>query len=376
MWSLFTRFRVCVFLALLTCLTNIAHAGLTGPPESYVQPIDDGKHMLVMFSPAAVMDDTGNEATLPGGQTVKLRDTFPTSGLYEIGLTEPVWEADWYGQHGLVVLSQDGRYAVSINLFGDGQYPTGPTSWGIKFYDRGVEIKRHDVAELVDYPSLMEFTTTDWHFLWIDDSVPQPLDGRYFTLRTSTRATFRFDITTGEIVEEHRFWRRAARMGIVVLVVVGVLAAAAVGLRLGRSDLGTFARESVSNEEPPELSSAPKTRSYSLRSLFVLMTVVAVICWIPHIAMFAVSLVGAVRTTRWSRRRRMRKASLGRLRRLAAGVDVQSLLDVRENLAEVKELDSRSSQLFAGSPQQRIALLDHAAVRAVRFIGLLLLYRG
>jgi hypothetical protein len=152
------------------CSANIAHAGLSGPPPSYFQLTADGKHMLVMLSTVPVVDDFGNSCTLPDGQKVRLRDEFPSGGLYKLGSTKPVWKADWYEERGQVALSADGGYAVRINRFGDGTYVSGGAlSWGLKFYEQGVEIKTHDVTDLIDYPSLMEFTSADWHFLWFDD---------------------------------------------------------------------------------------------------------------------------------------------------------------------------------------------------------------
>ncbi|MCO6458759.1 MAG: hypothetical protein J5I93_25915 [Pirellulaceae bacterium] len=199
------------------------------------------------------------------------------------------------------MLSADGRYAVRINRFGDCAYASGGTlSWGLKFYERGVEIKSHDVADLIDYPSLMEFTSSDWHFLWYHD-FPEVLAGRYFDLSTSTRDTYRFDVTTGEIVEEQRFWRNVARASIVAVVAMAILGGAWSAVRIHkRSATPTAALPADSLHDP---TNDARKRSYGLRSLFVVMTTVAIFCWIPHVATFALTIVLAVLATRWSRRR-------------------------------------------------------------------------
>jgi hypothetical protein len=71
----------------------------------------------------------------------------------------------------------------------------------------------------------MEFTSWDWHYLWIDDSVydAEVLDG-FIVLETTTRESYRFDVSTGEIVEQFRFWRWIARGGIAILGAFGLTA--------------------------------------------------------------------------------------------------------------------------------------------------------
>ena len=47
---------------------------------------------------------------------------------------------------------------------------------------------------------------------------PEEPKGTLFHLTTSTHASYNFDITTGEILEEHRLWRQVARFGLVTLI--------------------------------------------------------------------------------------------------------------------------------------------------------------
>jgi hypothetical protein len=303
--------RAAVVCFVTMCLASVADAGLSGPPESYVKATADGQHMLVMLSSTPVADDRGDSCTLPDGQQVRLRETFPVSGLYGVGSTTPIWQADWYGRRGYVELSDDGRYAVCVNLFGDGAYMRGgPLSWGVMFYDRGVEIKSHDVADLIDYPSLMEFTTSDYHYCWMDDSAPEELNGKFFDLTTSTRARFRFDITTGEIVEEHRFWRWAGRYAIASILVIAPFGAVSLIRRL-RVEQHIPGEAHAMSDERGKAGGRENRHSFSLRVLFFVMTTAAIFCWIPHVATFVLSAVIAFGVTRWAKRRRRTVAYVG-----------------------------------------------------------------
>jgi hypothetical protein len=89
----------------------------------------------------------------------------------------------------------------------------------VRFYDAGVEIKNYDVVELVDFPSQMRFTTSDWHFDWLGDR-PCELVENHFILYTSTHDMFRFDIRTGAIVSQMRWWRWVLQISTTLLSVV------------------------------------------------------------------------------------------------------------------------------------------------------------
>lgn len=279
-------------------------AGLSGPPPSYVIPASDGKHMLVMLSPVLLAEDTGNDCVLPNGEKVKLRERFPSSGLYESGSTTPVWAVDWYElEYGPVRISADGRYVVRVNHFGGGGWGEGvKLRWGIKFYDAGREIRSYDVAELVDYPSLMPLVTCDWHLLWIDrDTFPAEICDGSFVLNTSTHEGYRFDVTTGEIVEEFRLWRTAAGVGIASLIVFGTSGGFLVW-RWRKRRASSTAHPRASSDTAGGLAGKPRRWSFSIRSLFIAQAVAAVLCvlacTVPHIAVLLLATTLAISFTR------------------------------------------------------------------------------
>ena len=290
-------------------------AGLSGPPASFVVPARDSQHVFVMLSPAPVSKDDGNDCTLPTGEQVKLRDVFPTSGLYAPGSTTPIWTVDWYGEQGLVHISTDGRFLVRVNRFGDGSYPIGALSWGIKFYDNGVEIASYDVRHLVDHPSLMPMTTADWHMLWIDDSsvYDSEIHGSFFDLATSTHEWYRFEVTTGRIVQEYRLWRNVRRRSIVatgVAVAIGCLLfyrfrkRARCDSPMVTPQVDYFAEQSEPVRKP----------IYSLRSLMIVVTAVGIACVVPHICVLLLGMVAVVLSTRHLIRTRRRFAGLRKSR--------------------------------------------------------------
>ncbi len=318
------------YIAVVAVLTGFAcapassaYGALSGPPPSFIVLARDGKHMLVMLSRVPLADDEGNVCMLPNGEQVKLRDRFSSSGLYQVASTTPIWKVDWYGEKGLVQLSDDGRYLVRVNRFGGGGLGEQPRSYcGLKFYDAGIELASYDVGELVDYLSLMRFTTDfDYHYLWYDDI--GEVHNELFHLKTSCREEYTFDVTTGAIVAESRFWRRVCHWTIAVLLVIGALVTWLL-CRRWRSR-----RTRIGKAPVPDAIDATPTQEggrfqYSLRSLMIFVTAIAVLCSIcrtwPHVGVFVSGLSLAMFLTglllrgrrRSARRRRTLAARAGR----------------------------------------------------------------
>ena len=303
-------FVAVIALSALTTLSSAAVAGLSGQPQSHVKPLADGEHMLVFLSPAPLADDKGNEATLPDGRQVKLREEFPASGCYKIGSNVPLWTAPWDDRDGWVV-SKDCRYLIRCNVFGDGNYNyqnSGRLSWALKFYDMGREIKSYQTGDLLDYPSLMPYTSSDWHFLWYDEDDAENFSirsGRLF-VRTSTHDRFEFDIANGNIVAEHHLWRSLARGA--VLGLIGIVATATVFLLRRRaravirpSDCGV---NPATNDDPRQVITTGYGYSFSLRTLLIFVTVAAAMCGLwtlwPHVAVFIGSIVVAIVLSRFA----------------------------------------------------------------------------
>lgn len=199
----YTVASVAMGCSAIVCSCPVAAiAGNSRTPDSFAKPTGDGQHMLVMLSTGPIAQDSGNECELPSGEKVNLRNTFPANGLYRIGSTTPIWTVPWNDWHSMLHISPDGRYVAYINRFGDGGYypfvsrPGRKLTWAVKFYDQGTEFRSHDVTDLVDYPSLMRFTSSDWHLTWYDDSsLVTSANGELFVdVQTSTRDRFRFDL--------------------------------------------------------------------------------------------------------------------------------------------------------------------------------------
>lgn len=280
-------------------LVSNAYAGLSGPPPSFAIATRDGRHLFVMLSTVPLAKDGGNDCLLPDGRNVSLRETFPSSGLYEIDSTVPIWTVNWYGENGLTKLSPDGRFVVRVNEWGGGYYGEDVTPrWGIRFYDQGVQIKNYNVVDLVDYPSLMEFTSSDWHFLWIAHSAySSEIDNGFYALETSTRERYRFDVETGEIVEEHRVWRHVARGGVASLAVI-MLSCAGLIFWHFRVQRAKWDKPTLPQKACDEPARANSTFSYRLRTLFLLTTGAAIAFAFPHIAVLLSGLTLAVFSTR------------------------------------------------------------------------------
>ena len=279
--------------------TPIAFAGLSALPKSHVQAMPDGKHMLVFLAPGPVADDEGRIGTLPDGRVVDLRTTYPASGYYSLESTQPIWTAPWDDSDGWTV-SDDGRFLVRWNIFGVGQYGRGGRlSWGLKFYDRGKEIRTYDVGELVDYPSLMPYTSSNWHLDWTGDEVPRIQNG-VFHFETSTHEAYDFDLATGTIVMERRPWRTATRVATATIAILSTGLIFAL-LRRRRRRLA-YRAEGRQNEIPADGVCAAgwqpgRLLNHNLRTELMITTSVAALCYVairwPHVAVFVVTLIAA-----------------------------------------------------------------------------------
>jgi len=314
---------ITAFATSVCAIPSPACAGLSGPPSSFVVPARDEKHLLVILSPAPVSEDKGNDCTLPNGDQVKLRETFPFSGLYELGSTTPIWTVDWCGEEGLVHISANGRFLVRINRFGDGSYPQGALSWGVKFYDKGVETESHHVRDLVDYPSLMPLTNADWHFLWIDHSVyDSEIDDGIFVLTTSTHDWYRFEVTTGHIVDEFRLWRNVVRWGTATSV-IGAAVGGFLFYRCRKTRRFNLPKRRPQQDCLVERTEQTKKLSYSLRSLIIVVTAAGIFCAVPHVCVLSLGTAMALFFTRLLVRTRRRYLGLRKSRPVKRRLAIQ-----------------------------------------------------
>lgn len=294
-----------------------AHAGLSRPPSSHTEPTADGRHVLVFLVPVELIEKeyvTEEEYNC----TVLLNNMYRASGCYEIGSTTPLWTAPWDSRDRWVV-SDDCRYLVRWNVFGDGKFGAGgDMSWGLKFYDRGKEIKCYNASELVDFPSLMPFTSGDWHFAWIGDYDDNLIiRNGMFVSRTSTHEQYVFNVSTGKIVEQFRLWRMLTRVGaaFVVLFAFGV----AVRITRKRRTASTNPPTAICSPQTPQPIAIRQSRrlfSFSLRTLLLLIALVAVLClavprW-PHVILLFAAVLIAV----YAKHSAIRYRSVGQVARI------------------------------------------------------------
>ena len=277
-----------------------------GAPTSYVIPTADGQHILVMLAPVPIASDD-DKCELPSRETVILRDNFPVSGLYRIGSTVPIWAIDWYEREWLLKVSENGRFIVRINEFGVAN-PT-QAGCGLLFYDAGIPIKTYRVSELVDYPSFIEPPPAGWPYRWVERGNERESDNAFFDfstsaridngllyLRTAAREEFTFELATGGILMEFRYWRTlfraclAAALGIAGIVSWMVIRR----LQRPRNPLPLSPR-STQAEGGRGVSSSWQ---FSLRRLMIgviLAPPVVAGCYLaPHIAILGASIAGTV----------------------------------------------------------------------------------
>jgi hypothetical protein len=307
-------------VGLLCTFSTPAIAGLIGRSPSYVEPLADGRHILVFLVSKPTVEDGDEIDTLPNGQAVALRKTFPATGCYEIGSTAPLWTAPWE-DYEIWIVSDDCRYLVRCNRKGPGSYQKlrgGEFSWGLKFYDRGKETKSYDFVQLVDYPSLMpDSWASDFRYDWIGgDQHDLAIRDGVFNFQTTTHERYSFDMATGEIVEQHRMWRTTARVAAVSFALLGILATGLVIPRMRRAVVTDSNEHNLQPELPPsQVRRSAKFGSFSLRTLLLLTTAVALLCCLvprwPHIALLVSAVLIAVLLTRAAIRYRATSQQIG-----------------------------------------------------------------
>lgn len=307
-----TRRFACRLVALLLGVGAFAIpalAGLSRAPSSHTEPTADGRHILVFLAPLLPADDC-YVLQEEHDQTERLNNMYPASGCYEVGSTTPLWTAPWgFGIEWFI--SEDCRYLVALNIFGDGQQRGGSgPDWGLKFYDSGKEIRTHHVSALVDFPALMPLESSDWHNRWFGDSEDScTIESGQFIFETSTHEYYCFDLATGAIVHEWRMWRAAVKVS-AALLTIAIFACVVLVTRErsgNASGLVQGISASQSTVEPPSRATNHRLR-YRMRTLFVLTFIVAALCvatqrW-PHVVVLLAFIVAAILLTRASLRLR------------------------------------------------------------------------
>ena len=115
-------------------------------------------------------------------------DIFPPGGFkkqghgvaYRNDSTESLWKVNWYARR--IVLSDDGNHLVRLDQWARDQ--KGLSDQAIAFYDRGKELKRYLVRDLVKDVSYLEMSVS--HYVW--EAAPPSFktglskDNKYYTL--------------------------------------------------------------------------------------------------------------------------------------------------------------------------------------------------
>ena len=165
-----------------------------------------------MMTPFLDWDIGHDTAVLPSGQ-VNIRQTFPTSGCYDAGTLEPIWQVNWYALPKDLRYSSDFSHIARRNRFA---FTRSPAIW---FYHDGKLARQYSLDQLLvalRNRRLFNFTSGDWHFTWYDPRKFE-LDGDELRLSTDTRVfylygygfnlgwheDYRFNLVTGEMTDRH-----------------------------------------------------------------------------------------------------------------------------------------------------------------------------
>ena len=307
------RLPLALLVGLLFLKASVASAGLLGDPPSYVVASPDGKYVLVMLGPEydPVLFDEGetqaelDEAKLPDGRTINLREEFPESGLYRLESKELIWRTSFRVRPRSVAMSEDGQYWVFYHWFAFRNPEC--TNWAVRFFGPKGLIKSYSGTDLIDYPFLLQLTDRGHYWEWVDrgggddlkwgdrgandGNDPEIRDGVFY-LRTLTSETYEFDVTTGNILRETHFWKPLVRWGLGFLtLLLGILGWGVYRYwHWCRLYLSTPSLES-------ERATCKSSFNFSVRQLLGATTVVAIGCCIYRFAPFVLPLLIALGLT-------------------------------------------------------------------------------
>lgn len=190
-----TGTRLVILLLTMLIFVGSAFADKEAPKSTYTVTSPNGKYIFIMLSPYSVDRDVAPWIKEHAEEIRKVRSKYHQSGLYfNDGSTNALWTVDWYAHN--VELSADGMHLVRR-----GPWASTLKEEALSFFAKGELLKSYRIDQLADYPSLMPRSAS--HFSWKKMSSMDDKNKSYH-LRTIHGETYRFDITTGQIVSSFR----------------------------------------------------------------------------------------------------------------------------------------------------------------------------
>jgi hypothetical protein len=237
---IFLRYAIIVW-AVLIGLPIKSSASLYCPP-SYAILSADKQFMLVMCSPLKTNYDSGRIFALPSGKQIDLREKFKTNGVYRLDNFECIQPLDWFADDGELFTSGDFDILIRLNRFAVETQNRTNWSWCLNFYNKGKEVKRYQVKDLVGMPHALFLPQTSygWHSVWNETGAFTAGSGLYdvagsyssqfqFVLVTepqffgriklSDGNVFVFNVFTGEIVQQ---WRHHPLIKFLIIVILSL----------------------------------------------------------------------------------------------------------------------------------------------------------
>lgn len=168
--------------AILLLPAVLAHADEPVLEEDYIVEVGDGRYVFVML--------VGESDVVS-----EIRAKYKKSGLYEANETEnALWTVDWYASE--VDITPDGKHLVRW-----GPWPSieGYDELALEFHENGGLLRSYRVSDLVAAPQKLPRTVS--HLAWRAESNFDAGKGELY-LRTEHDEEYRFDVTTGDVIEE------------------------------------------------------------------------------------------------------------------------------------------------------------------------------
>ena len=202
--------RISTTLLFLLLFLSINLYAKLSSDNSYAILSKDGSRIFVMLTKTPYEDET---FTLPGNKIVNLRDTFHSSGVFNLPTKKPIWLFNWYSLEYYIQTSDDFSSIIRLNAYAlHFQNP-----WGLIFIHNGKTVKTYSLDTLLTgfrSKYFFPFTTGGYYCYWDEDFILQGdrlklviQERKIYMFRymipLGYQESYYFDSKTGAVLEKH-----------------------------------------------------------------------------------------------------------------------------------------------------------------------------
>lgn len=181
-------------IALLTLIPHQLLADSPAMPIPYVEPSEYGSFYFAMIPEKGTFENGAYKIETPAFGVMYQ--------LLEDGNSAEIWRTEgWYAFR--VYLSSNGEYLVRMGNWASGKEPS-KEDLAVAFYHKGSLLRKYSTSDLIKRKRSVQRTVS--HYFWQsnDQEYPRMEYQKKFLLKTIENRVYKFDTTTGEVVEQEK----------------------------------------------------------------------------------------------------------------------------------------------------------------------------